>query len=170
MKEETLKELGRINENLTTTIERTYGKWCCSVLSTLYTDLGPGDKIHILVYQPAKNRPILAPFVNEASQCVLLNINPEAVLRFSMDFKGLTFECGLRGQVFFDTIEWEEIAAFEVRNGGWVKYQVPLNTEDAILMVDTLTTTRGIVADPLPLLESDAPSNNVVQVQFGNKG
>lgn len=164
MKEDTLKELSLANDNLSNGIDRVYGEWHCEVLNAMYKACDSGDKIHIVIDQSAKKRPELAPYTNPESQLVLLNVSPNAVLRFSMNFKGITFECGLRGTVLFDTYSWDEVIALEVHSGGYLKSQIPLDPE----VIDHITKTYlgvhgGVVA------ETVVTSGNVIKAEFGKR-
>jgi len=170
MKEETLKELDRINNKWTHDLARAYGMWCCSVLSTLYTELDPGDKVHIVVHQPHKNRPELKLFAHPETECVLLNITMGAVIGFGMDYEGVTFECALHGKPLRETYLWEEIVAFEVRVGGYVKYQIPLNPDEMTVMTTLMLETKQVVGEVTPPpINTTVPVSNVVQLQFGQK-
>lgn len=169
MKDDSLKELDRVNTNFANDVDRAYGKWCCGVLSTIYTDMVEGDKVHLVINQSIKNRPELVKYTNTETQCVLLNITVGAVIRFGMDFQGVTFECGLQGTSLFDTYTWDEVMAFEVRHGGWVKYQIPLDPDTATQMTKVLLDTRGVAGEVMAVIDTSVAPNNVVRPEFGKQ-
>lgn len=175
MKEDTLVALKQINHNWSATMNHAYGKWCHDLLNLMYGELGHEDKIHLVVFQPAKNRAALFPFMCAESQCVVLNITASAVIRFEMDYNGVTFECGLQGKQFYDTITWDEVMAIEVRNGGWVRYQIPMSPDEVQTMTELLTNVGKVAACGSGSFDlADEPvekiTGNVVQAQFGKKG